>query len=125
MKSIVVSIAGTTGSVKHYVPLPDKGGRLVGIEAVVNTTQTGTTSKVIAGKMGVTNKLFEAKLGTDGANGIGLVAKGAALPAATKAERNAVFGGASVPVELDILTSVVGVVGIVIYYDEYLIDSVG
>ena len=117
MKTFMVVIPGTTGSVKHYVPLPDRA-KLRGISAVVNSAQTAGTALVKAGKLGVTNKLFEANLGTTGANGIGNVAKGTKIVAATAAEMNAEFGPTA-PVELDIQLVVAGSVGIMITYDEY------
>ena len=119
MKKFMVVIPGTTASVKHYIPLPDKA-KLRGIAAVPNSTQTAGTATVTAGKKGATNKLFQANLGTTGpgAGVIGVPAKGAQIVAATTAELNEEFGPAN-PVEVDIVLVVAGSVGIMITYDEY------
>ena len=117
MKTFMVVIPGTTSSVKHYIPLPDKA-KLRGIAAVVNSAQTAGTALVKGGKKGATNHLYSANLGTTGANGIGNVAKGALNASATAAERNEEFGPTN-PVELDIQLVVAGSVGVMISYDEY------
>ena len=119
MKTFMVVIPGTTGSIKHYIPLPDKA-KLRGIAAVPNSTQTAGTATVTAGKKGATNKLFQANLGTTGpgAGVIGVPAKGAKVVAATAAELNEEFGPTN-PVEVDIVLVVAGSVGIMITYDEY------
>ena len=119
MKKYSYVIPGTASSVKHYLPIPD-AGKIVGVSAVVNSTQTAGTALVIVGKKGATNKLFSANLGTTGANGIGNVAKGAAVTAATQAEVNQVFD-MTTPVELDIQLVVAGSVGITVLVDEYAI----
>lgn len=117
MKKYSFVIPGTTSSVKHYIPLPD-GGKLAGISAVVNSTQTAGTALVKAGKKGATNYIMSANLGTTGANGIGNVAKGTLNSSATDAERAQMFD-ASTPLELDIVLVVAGSVGITIEMDEY------
>ena len=45
VKKYTFVVAGTTSSVKHYLPIPD-GGKLAGIYAVVNSTQTAGTALV-------------------------------------------------------------------------------
>ncbi|MCE5199072.1 hypothetical protein LLG39_08855 [bacterium] len=117
MKKYSFVIPGTTGSVKHYIPIPD-GGKVAGIRAVVNSTQTSGTAVVKVGKKGAANVLFTADLGTTGANGIGNVAKGVANASATDAEKAQMFDG-SVPLELDIQLVVAGSVGITIEMDEF------
>ena len=117
MKKYSFVIPGTTGSVKHYIPLPD-GGKLVGLSAVVNSTQTAGTALVKAGKKGATNHILEANLGTTGANGIGNVAKATVNASATDAEKAQLFAGTT-PLELDIQLVVAGSVGITIEMDEY------
>lgn len=119
MKKYSYVIPGTTSSVKHYLPIPD-AGKIVGLSAVVNSAQTAGTALVKAGKKGATNALFSANLGTTGANGIGKVAKGTAVTAATQAEVNQIFDGET-PVELDIELTVAGSVGITLLVDEYAI----
>lgn len=117
MKKYSFVIPGTTSSVKHYIPIPD-GGKLAGLYAVVNSTQTAGTALVKAGKKGATNHLLSADLGTTGANGIGNVAKAALNSSATDAERAQMFN-ASTPIELDIQLVVAGSVGVTILVDEY------
>lgn len=117
MKKYSFVIPGTTGSVKHYIPLPD-GGKLVGLSAVVNSTQTAGTALVKAGKKGATNHILSANLGTTGANGIGNVAKATVNASATDAEKAELFSGTT-PLELDIQLVVAGSVGITIEMDEY------
>ena len=119
MKKYSYVIPGTTSSVKHYLPIPD-AGKIVGLFAVVNSTQTTGTALVKAGKKGATNALYSANLGTTGANGIGKVAKGAAVTAATQAEVNQVFD-MTTPLELDIELVVAGSVGITVLVDEYAV----
>lgn len=119
MKKYSYVIPGTTSSVKHYLPIPD-AGKIVGLSAVVNSAQTAGTALVKAGKKGATNALYSANLGTTGANGIGKVAKGAAVTAATQAEVNQIFDGET-PVELDIELTVAGSVGITLLVDEYAV----
>ena len=119
MKKYSYVIPGTTSSVKHYLPIPD-AGKIVGLSAVVNSAQTAGTALVKAGKKGATNALFSANLGTTGANGIGKVAKGAPVTAATQAEVNQIFDGET-PVELDIVLVVAGSVGITLLVDEYAV----
>ena len=117
MKKYTFVVAGTTSSVKHYLPLPD-GGKLAGIYAVVNSTQTAGTALVKAGKKGATNHILSANLGTTGANGIGNVAKGALNASATDAERAQIFDGTT-PLEIDVQLVVAGSVGITVLMDEY------
>ena len=121
MKKYSYVIPGTASSVKHYLPIPD-AGKIVGLSAVVNSTQTAGTALVIVGKKGATSKLFSANLGTTGANGIGNVAKGAPVSAATQAEVNQVFD-MTTPVELDIQLVVAGSVGITVLVDEYAVGA--
>ena len=125
MKTFMVVIPGTTSSVKHYIPLPDKA-KLRGIAAAANSTQTAGTATVTAGKKGATNKLFQANLGTTGpgAGVIGAVSKGAQVVAATAAELNEEFGPTNA-VEVDIVLVVAGSVGIMISYDEYNVSLHG
>ena len=117
MKKYTFLVAGTTASVKHYLPIPD-GGKVVGLYAVVNSTQTAGTALVKAGKKGATNHLLSANLGTTGANGIGNVAKAALNASATDAERAQIFDGTT-PVEIDVQLVVAGSVGITVLVDEY------
>ena len=117
MKKFMVVIPGTTASVKHYIPLPDKA-KLRGVSAVVNSTQTAGTALVKIGKQGATNHLYSANLGTTGANGIGKIAVGALNASATTVEKNETFGDAT-PVEVDVQLVVAGSVGVMITYDEY------
>ena len=117
MKKFMVVIPGTTASVKHYIPLPDKA-KLRGVSAVVNSTQTAGTALVKAGKKGATNHLLSANLGTTGANGIGNVAKATLNASATDAERAQIFDGTT-PVEIDVQLVVAGSVGITVLVDEY------
>ena len=121
MKKYTFVIPGTVSSVKHYLPIPD-AGKIVGLSAVVNSTQTAGTALVKAGKKGATNALFSANLGTTGANGIGNVAKGAAVAAATQAEVNQIFDSTT-PIELDIQLVVAGSVGVTILADEYAVGA--
>jgi len=121
MKKYSFVIPGTTSSVKHYIPLPD-GGKLVGLSAVVNSTQTSGTALVKAGKKGATNVLYTANLGTTGANGVGNVAAGALNASATTTEKKQVFNRTT-PVELDVQLVVAGQVGVTLYLDEFLIDQ--
>ena len=100
MKKYTFLVAGTTASVKHYLPIPD-GGKLVGLYAVVNSTQTAGTALVKAGKKGATNHLISADLGTTGANGIGNIAKATTNASATDAEKAQIFD-ATTPLELDV-----------------------
>ena len=117
MKKYTVLVAGTTASVKHYLPIPD-GGKLVGLYAVVNSTQTAGTALVKAGKKGATNHLVSADLGTTGANGIGNIAKATTNASATDAEKAQIFD-ATTPLELDVQLVVAGSVGITVLVDEY------
>lgn len=117
MKKYTVLVAGTTASVKHYIPIPD-GGKLVGLYAVVNSTQTAGTALVKAGKKGATNHLISADLGTTGANGIGNIAKATTNASATDAEKAQIFD-ATTPLELDVQLVVAGSVGITVLVDEY------
>lgn len=117
MKKYTVLVAGTTASVKHYLPIPD-GGKLVGLYAVVNSTQTAGTALVKAGKKGATNHLISADLGTTGANGIGNIAKATTNASATDAEKAQIFD-ATTPLELDVQLVVAGSVGITVLVDEY------
>lgn len=121
MKKYTFVIAGTTSSVKHYLPIPD-AGKIVGLSAVVNSAQTAGTALVKVGKKGATNALFSANLGTTGANGIGKVAKGTAVSAATQAEVNQIFDSTT-PIELDIELTVAGSVGITVLVDEYAVGA--
>lgn len=121
MKKYTFLVAGTTASVKHYLPIPD-GGKVVGLYAVVNSTQTAGTALVKVGKKGATNALYSANLGTTGANGIGNVAKGTAVAAATQAEINQIFDS-STPIELDIQLVVAGSVGVTVLVDEYAVGA--
>ncbi len=121
MKKYTFVIPGTTASVKHYLPIPD-AGKIVGLAAVVNSAQTAGTALVKAGKKGATNALYSANLGTTGANGIGKVAKGTAVSAATQAEVNQIFDSAT-PIELDIVLVVAGSVGITVLVDEYAVGA--
>lgn len=114
-------IPGTTGSVKHYIPIPD-GGKIVAISAVVNSAQTAGTALVKAGKKGATNYIYSANLGTTGANGIGNVAQGELNASATVAERAQMFDRTT-PIELDIQLVVAGSVGITIELDEYGVNG--
>lgn len=117
MKKYTFLVAGTTASVKHYLPIPD-GGKLVGLYAVVNSTQTAGTALVKAGKKGATNHLVSADLGTTGANGIGNIAKATTNASATDAEKAQIFD-ATTPLELDVQLVVAGSVGITVLVDEY------
>ena len=117
MKKYTFVIPGTTASAKHYLPIPD-GGKLVGLYAVVNSTQTAGTALVKAGKKGATNHLLSANLGTTGANGIGNIAMATANASATDAEKAQIFD-ATTPLELDIQLVVAGSVGITVLVDEY------
>ncbi len=117
MKKYTFLVAGTTASVKHYLPIPD-GGKLVGLYAVVNSTQTAGTALVKAGKKGATNHLISADLGTTGANGIGNIAKATTNASATDAEKAQIFD-ATTPLELDVQLVVAGSVGITVLVDEY------
>lgn len=117
MKKYTFVVAGTTSSVKHYLPIPD-GGKLAGIYAVVNSAQTTGTALVKAGKKGASHHLLSANLGTTGANGIGNVAKGTLNADATDAERAQMFD-ATTPLEVDVQLAVAGSVGITVLVDEY------
>ena len=117
MKHIHLSIPGTTAAVKHYV-IPPSGCRIVGVKAVVNSTQTAGTASVKIGKAGATNVLYTADLGTTGANGIGKIAKGVLNASATDAERKQVFDN-SVAIEITAQLVVAGQIGIIVAIDEY------
>jgi len=117
MKTITLSLPGTTASVKHYIPVPTQC-RVVGMTAVVNTTQTAGTALVLAGKKAATNKILSANLGTTGANGIGNVAKATVVEAATAAEKAQLFDNTT-PVELDVQLVVAGQVVVTLFVDEY------
>jgi len=117
MKKYTYTVAGTTSAVKHYLPIPD-AGKLAGLRAVVNSTQTAGTAQVLAGKKGATHHILAADLGTTGANGIGNVAKATLNADATDAERAQMFDGTT-PIEVSVQLVVAGIVGITIEVDEY------
>ena len=122
MKYINISIPGTTSAVKHYVPIPSTG-RLIGISAVVNSTQTAGTATVTVGKKGAAHTLFTANLGTTGANGAGNIAKGVLNASATDAERIQIFNMDTVPVEITAQLVVAGQINLVLKVDEFNIGG--